>query len=74
MDWYLVGFTIAGSWVALLVAGDIAALLNVPLKRLALIRNISFFVAVAMAISFGFALAGEHHGHGKPCPPKGASR
>ena len=72
MDWYLIGFTIAGSWVALLVAGDLAALLNVPAKTQAVARNAAFFFAVAMAIAFGVAVAGSPHT--KPCTTKGALR
>jgi hypothetical protein len=72
MDWYLIGFTIAGSWVVLLVAGDLAALLNVPAKSQALARNAAFFFAVVMTITLGVALAGGHHV--KPCTTKGAFR
>jgi hypothetical protein len=72
MDWYQIGFTIAGSWVVLLVAGDIAALLNVPVKSQAIARNAAFFFAIAMAISLGVAMASAHHA--KPCTTKGASR
>jgi hypothetical protein len=72
MDWYLIGFTVAASWVALLVAGDLAALLNVPAKTQAVARNAAFFFWVAMAISLGVAVAGSHHA--KPCTTKGAPR
>jgi hypothetical protein len=72
MDWYLIGFTVAGSWVALLVAGDLAALLNVSPKTQAVARNAAFFFAVAMAIALGVALAGSHHA--KPCTSKGTLR
>ncbi len=72
MDWYLIGLTIAASWVVLLVAGDLAALLNVPLKRQALARNVAFFLAVAGVITLGVAVASEHHA--KPCTTKSAPR
>ncbi|HMD01436.1 MAG TPA: hypothetical protein VKG44_00595 [Candidatus Baltobacteraceae bacterium] len=60
MDWPLIGLAVSASWVVLLIAGDIGALLNVSPKGAARLRNVAFFAAVVAAVSLSFVVAAEH--------------
>ena len=67
MDWPLIAFTAAASWFALLLAGDIAALVTVPPRLIAVAHNVAFAATLGGVLLFGFSLASEHRPH--PCPP-----
>lgn len=68
MDWPLIGLTAAVTWFVLLLASDVAALLNVSRSLAARAHSVTFFVSLGAIVVLGVVVSS--HAHAKPCVQK----